>query len=233
MDGLRVGRVGCRLVATVAAAGGVLVGKADAAAVGASAGGIDGVIVVVGAAASAGGGVAVATAGGDAVSVERAVAVHVSVGARAVDGIGGPDVSGAGGMLLGVAASGSCQAIKAPSEAFATAMASSGASGEGSVLAGVTVAVGPGGLHAVCLWYVFGPDCSAGIPSPTANDIRSANRLSTTFCLAGPSSCHIHNLHQRLVPSLLVVTMLTRTAFKPCSLCICRRLLAPQRYPHP
>lgn len=189
---------------------GALVGAGDAAAVGVSVSWGDGMAVAFGAAGSAGRGVAVAVAFGVAVSIDLAVTVQVGVSASAMGNEVGLAADGVKGMLLGVATSGSCQAIKAPSEASAAATAPSGAARAVRILVEVTVTVGLDGLQAVCSWRVCELDCSNGIPAPTTNDIRIAMRLSTRFCLLGPISCHIHYLHQRLATHCLIIVHLPR-----------------------
>jgi hypothetical protein len=177
---------------------GVLVGAGDAAAVGVSVGWGDGMAVAFGVAVSAGRGVAAAVAADVVVATGRAVAVQVGVGVSVMGDELETGASGVRGMLLGVAAAGSCQAIKTPSETFAAGPASRDAGEAESVSVAVLVGVGLGRVHTICSWRVFELDCSNGIPAPMANDIRRAKRLRTRFCLLGPISCHIHDLHQRL-----------------------------------
>jgi hypothetical protein len=169
-------------------------------------------------------GVGDATSDGRAVTVDGGVAVSISFGVTAGDALSvgslkaaevdpGASANGdkvetavgdAGGMLLGVAGPGSCQAISAPS--WVSASSATGATPGSAVL--VALGVGLGRLHATCSWRGLGVDCSNGTPTPTARDIKTANRLRTKFCLLGSLSCHIHDLHQRLATVWIIIVHL-------------------------
>jgi hypothetical protein len=161
-----------------------------------------------GRAVAVGGGVAVSISfgvtAGDALSVGSSKAVEVDPGASANGDKVETAVDDASGMLLGVAGPGSCQAISAPS--WVSASSTTGATPGSAGL--VALGVGLGRLHATCSWRGLGVDCSNGTPAPTARDIKTANRLRTRFCLLGPTSCHIRDLHQRLATVCIIFVRL-------------------------
>jgi hypothetical protein len=161
-----------------------------------------------GRAVAVGGGVAVSISfgvtAGDALSVGSSKAVEVDPGASANGDKVETAVGDAGGMLLGVAGPGSCQASNAPSR-FSPSNAK-GTTSRGSVL--LALGVGLGRIHATCSWCSLGVGCSNGTPTPTARDIKTAKRLRTRFCLLGPLPCHIHDLHQRLATVWIIIVHL-------------------------